>query len=141
MPACGHLYNMRLTALSEYVFLLKLMFHNICSLIFYIPKSRFQFEMNIPLGLRIVYPAGVKPVIRRTPLASLFYEYKQMTDGSHFWRDNYLLERWAESKQPVVSYGQDLNGYKLLKRLGDWCWLARNKNNKSVPPCYLPSNG
>ncbi|OAA34154.1 kinase domain-containing protein [Metarhizium rileyi] len=74
----------------------------------------------------------MKRVISRRPLAWLYRHYKDMTDGTQYWRDQYLLERWADSEQPVVYYKQELNGYKLLKRLGDWCWLARNTQNSEV---------
>ncbi|KAG8410878.1 hypothetical protein J3459_016909 [Metarhizium acridum] len=72
---------------------------------------------------------GNKPVIMKR---FLYHQYKQFTDGTQCWRDNYILERWADFERPVVYYGQDLNGYRLLKRLGDWCWLARNTNNDEL---------
>ncbi|KAK8913475.1 hypothetical protein VCV18_011481 [Metarhizium anisopliae] len=80
------------------------------------------------VGIRVI----MKPVIPKKPPVSLYRQYKQITDGTQYWRDNYLLEQWAGSERPVVYYAQDLNGYRLLKRLGDWCWLARNTSNKFV---------
>ncbi|KID97266.1 kinase domain-containing protein, partial [Metarhizium majus ARSEF 297] len=77
------------------------------------------------VGIRVI----MKPVIPKKPPVSLYRQYKQITDGTQYWRDNYLLEQWAGSERPVVYYAQDLNGYRLLKRLGDWCWLARNTSN------------
>ncbi|KAG5983384.1 hypothetical protein E4U55_000060 [Claviceps digitariae] len=53
-----------------------------------------------------------KPVFRRK---SLYEEYKQFTDGHHYWRDDYLLERWANSERPVVSHGQVFHGFQLLR--------------------------
>jgi hypothetical protein len=66
----------------------------------------------------------------------LSHKYRQLTGGTQYWKDDYLLEKRVRSKRPVVYHGQDLNGYKLLRRLGDWCWLVRN-THKSI---YFPSS-
>lgn len=84
--------------------------------------------MSSSIILKGIY-IGNKPVVLKR---YLYHQYKELTDGTQCWRDDYLLERWADSQQPVVYYGQHVNGYRLLKRLGDWCWLARNTNNKCV---------
>ncbi|EFY96384.2 Protein kinase-like protein [Metarhizium robertsii ARSEF 23] len=84
--------------------------------------------MTSSITLKGIY-VGNKPVIVKR---YLYRQYKQLTDGTPCWRDNYILERWADSEKPVVYYGQDVNGYRLLKRLGDWCWLARNTNNNEL---------
>lgn len=56
----------------------------------------------------------------------LFEQHKTFTHGGNFWRDDYLLERWATSEQPVVYLGDVYNKYELKLRLGDWCWLAED---------------
>lgn len=57
------------------------------------------------------------------PLHTLHHTF---TDGGNYWRDNYLLERWDRSQQPVVYLGQTYGGYELRQRLGHWCWLTKD---------------
>jgi hypothetical protein len=57
----------------------------------------------------------------------LYSQHETFTHGGNFWRDNYLLERWARSEQPVVYLGDVYNNnYELKLRLGDWCWLTQD---------------
>jgi hypothetical protein len=64
---------------------------------------------------------------KRAVQPPLYTEHKTFTHGGNYWRDNYLLERWARSEQPVVYLGDVCNNkYELLLRLGDWCWLTRD---------------
>ncbi|POR33527.1 Protein kinase-like domain protein [Tolypocladium paradoxum] len=56
----------------------------------------------------------------------LYELYKQFTHGGDYWRDRYLLEHWDQCVQPVVYRNDVHHGYKLLRRLGDWCWLTRD---------------
>lgn len=62
--------------------------------------------------------------------AQLFLQYKPFTHGGHFWRDTYLLERWEHCVQPVVYRDDIYHGYRLLRRIGDWCWLTRDADAK-----------
>lgn len=59
--------------------------------------------------------------------------YKQLTHGGNYWRDQYLLEYWDQCVQPVVYRNDYYHGYKLLRRLGDWCWLTRGAKTKYWP--------
>ncbi|GJN87002.1 hypothetical protein PLIIFM63780_010584 [Purpureocillium lilacinum] len=43
----------------------------------------------------------------------MWENYKTFTDGSNFWRDQYLLPRWAANNMAVVYRGQTHNGYTL----------------------------
>lgn len=56
--------------------------------------------------------------------------YKQLTHGGNYWRDQYLLECWDQCVQPVVYRNSCYHGYKLLRRLGDWCWLTQDPKTK-----------
>ncbi|KAK3899674.1 kinase-like domain-containing protein [Staphylotrichum tortipilum] len=67
------------------------------------------------------HPARIPP--RPPPLLKL---HETFTNGGYFWRDDYLLERWARSEQPVVYLGDVYHGYELKLRLGHWCWLTRD---------------
>ncbi|EGY21112.1 uncharacterized protein VDAG_02636 [Verticillium dahliae VdLs.17] len=58
--------------------------------------------------------------------ASLYKQHLPFTHGGHFWRDQYLLERWAGCVQPVVYLNDFCHKYKLLRRLGDWSWLTKD---------------
>ncbi|OAA42149.1 Protein kinase-like domain protein [Metarhizium rileyi] len=63
----------------------------------------------------------------RTPFNRRLYAlYKQFTHGGLFWRDQYLLERWDKCTQRVVYRDDTFHGYKILRRLGNWCWLTRD---------------
>jgi hypothetical protein len=56
----------------------------------------------------------------------LFEEHETFTHGGNFWRDNYLLNRWARSEQPVVYLGDIYNSFELKLRVGHWCWLTQD---------------
>jgi hypothetical protein len=55
----------------------------------------------------------------------LFDEHETFTHGGDFWRDDYLVGRWARSEKPVVYLGDVYNNFELKLRLGDWCWLTQ----------------
>jgi hypothetical protein len=50
--------------------------------------------------------------------------------GGNYWRDHLQLDLWESALQPVVYPGQVYNGYKLLKRLGDFVWLTKDPKSK-----------
>ena len=80
-------------------------------------------------SIRAAVPPGArsqKLPVRGPPRPTLHSQHLTFTHGGNFWRDNYLLEKWATSEQPVVYLGQTHGGYKLLRRLGDWCWLTKD---------------
>lgn len=52
-----------------------------------------------------------------------------ITHGGIYWGDSYLLELWDRSQQPVVYLGQTYGGYKLRRRLGNWCWLTKDPHS------------
>ncbi|KND92875.1 putative myosin light chain kinase [Tolypocladium ophioglossoides CBS 100239] len=64
---------------------------------------------------------------------ALFDYYKIFTHGGNYWRDDYHLRYWDDCIQPVVYRNSTYGGYKLLRRLGDWCWLT----NDPKPQDYL----
>jgi hypothetical protein len=85
------------------------------------PTSAFCKSSALPMTTRSTTPCskpGVQP--------PLYTQHETFTHGGNFWRDNYLLERWAKSEQPVVYLGDVYNNYELRLRLGDWCWLAQD---------------
>lgn len=63
---------------------------------------------------------------RPPPRPPLHGQQLTSTDGSSNWRDNYILEKWYKSEQPVVYLGETYRGYEFLRRLGDWCWLTKD---------------
>ena len=50
--------------------------------------------------------------------------------GGNYWRDHLRLDQWELALQPVVYMGHVLNGYKLLRRLGDFVWLTKDTKSK-----------
>jgi hypothetical protein len=57
--------------------------------------------------------------------------------GGNYWRDHLRLEQWESSLQPVVYMEEVYNGYKLLRRLGDYVWLTKDHKSKSLLECSL----
>jgi hypothetical protein len=47
----------------------------------------------------------------------LFEEHETFTHFGSFWRDNYLLGRWARSEKPVVYLGDVYNNFELKLHL------------------------
>ncbi|KAG8412818.1 hypothetical protein J3458_013254 [Metarhizium acridum] len=68
-------------------------------------------------------------------------EYKLFTHGGNWWRDNYHLHYWDECIQPVVYRNHVYNGYKLLRRLGDWCWLTKDPKTQKYLTVKFLSQG
>ncbi len=64
-------------------------------------------------------------------LATLLLEqHLPFGHGGNYWRDYLRLQHWERGWQPVVYMGQTFNGYKLLRRLGDWVWLAKHAKSR-----------
>jgi hypothetical protein len=63
---------------------------------------------------------------RIPPRPPLFDQHLTFTHGGSYWRDSYLLERWASCEQPVIYLDRTYGGYELRLRLGDWCWLTKD---------------
>lgn len=65
--------------------------------------------------------------MRKPPL---YTWYKQFTHGGSNWQDQYLLSYWDQCVQPVVYRKEVYHGYKLLRRLGNWCWLTQDPHTR-----------
>src|SRR3954471_8026896 len=63
--------------------------------------------------------------------------HHRFTHGGSYWSDNYRLERWDQSIQPVVYLNAVYNGYKLPMRVGDQCWLTRRPRKLSANPLHM----
>lgn len=96
------------------------------------PASVFPSSTALPLATSSS-SLRTKPATPSRP-PPLFSLHKIFTHGGSFWRDTYLLERWASSEQPVVYLGDVLDknnlNFELKLRLGDWCWLTQDTISK-----------
>ncbi|KAK4158348.1 kinase-like domain protein [Chaetomidium leptoderma] len=94
------------------------------------PPSRASRHLHSTDSSRLSMRASKTPrattTCRIPPSPPLFDQHLTFTHGGNYWRDTYLLERWAWCEQPVVYLGRTYGGYELRLRLGDWCWLTRD---------------
>ncbi|OAQ96223.1 hypothetical protein LLEC1_07304 [Akanthomyces lecanii] len=87
----------------------------------------------------MVMKSMLRPLQKPQPLFTI---YGPFTHGGHYWRDEYLLEHWDRRNQPVVYRDEVYHSYKLLRRLGSWCWLTRHPHtNNFLAVKFLPRDG
>jgi hypothetical protein len=90
--------------------------------------TSFRASSALPITATRSSSSSTKLATKPAARQPLFEQHKTFTHGGNFWRDDYLLERWARSEQPVVYLGDvyNNNNYELKLRLGDWCWLTQD---------------
>ena len=76
--------------------------------------------------------AKIPPSVHSWRPKRLYEHYNVFTHGGLYWTDQYLLERWDRSQRPVVYREHVYGGYKLLRRLGSWCWLTQDPHTGCV---------
>ncbi|KAK3899884.1 hypothetical protein C8A05DRAFT_36491 [Staphylotrichum tortipilum] len=87
-------------------------------------RSSTRFSSHSSPGSPSSSPWAPKPCARPTLATRLRVEYRVFTHGGPYWSDNYHLDKWYTSQQAVVYLAGVYNGYKLLRRLGDWQYLT-----------------
>ena len=106
-------------------------FHDLLFACFNLARFLFNrlYMKSQRTALTVESMSAIFGALRRRPLSDA---YRQFTHGGNYWSDLYLLERWDQQIQPVVYRGEVYNGYELLRRVGNWCWLTKDPITRCI---------